>query len=173
MKFKTELEESDIESAFSSYHEYIESTNDRFVVLIHLLMLQNGFLHNDTNQDGSKFLSKNNFFSKLCYTDYKSDKFCIKFDSAVKIVINFMTNVNRLTVQAFLLGYQSDSIFTVNKREIDHLKTKLSYERINDLIIDFKNSILFQLKLYIHETFNSHLLIGKSNSFFPSSNSLF
>jgi hypothetical protein len=166
LKFKIELEDSDIESGFSSYQEYIESTNDRFVVLIHLLMLQNGFMHLDDDQNGSKFLSNYRLFSKLCYTHYKSAKSCIKFDSPVKIIINFMTNVNRITVQAFLSGYQSDNIFIVNKNDIDILKTKINSEKINELIIDFKNSILLKLKLYIYEKFNQDLLIGKSNYLF-------
>ena len=170
LQFKTELDEKDIQYAFLIYKEHIESSSDCFVILIHLIMLQNGFFNSTNNHDDTQFLIKNKFFSKLCYNSYKRHKHEVKFDSSLKIVINFMSSVNRIDVQAFLPDYKSDNIFAISQKVVDSdLSVKgINFKNINDAIINFKDSIVSPLKLFVYERFYHDQLSGKSLIYLPN-----
>jgi hypothetical protein len=173
LKYKLDLDDNDISIAFEKYNSLIDCNNDRFVILIHLIMLQNGFMYTSSDCATSIFLTKHKYFSQLNYNFYKFNKIEIKFETNIKIIINFMSNINRLTIQAFFKNYSTLNIFYVNKKQIDSCLASTESENkcneeLRSLIIEFKNLILNPLKLYFYETYNRGLLIGKSIIYLPN-----
>ena len=174
LKLKLDLEVEDIDLAFEKYKILIDCVNDRFALIIHLVMLQSGFKYiNDEANDTSIFLVKHQYFSQLCYNSYKFDnKFETKFDQNMKIVLNFMSNVNRLTIQAFFKEFKTENV-CVNKKQVDACFDQSSNKpfieaTLGNIIMEFKNSILYQAKLYIYQTYKKDLLIGKSIIYLPN-----
>ena len=163
LNFKLDLNDSDlaflwIENAFFKFKEFIDCTSDRFVILIHLVMLQNGFMHVQNEQDGTQFLVKNLVHSQLCYNSCKYNDYEIKFDSNSVIIINFKKNLDSLIVHVILSDFKNENKFNVNLKEIDTYldRLKKNFNYLNALIVDFKNSILSPLRLFIFETHVNH-----------------
>lgn len=178
LKHKYDINEQDINLGIEKYKNFIQKQEqqqnvciyNRLAILIHLIMLQNGFKYLSIDDNTAKStinLIQHKHFMQLNYNYYnQNDNYHknreIKFDSSIKIIVNVISSVNRFTIQAFYKNYKTTDVLMLNQKQLDACFSDYASPTtsILGIIIDFKNLVLNRLKQHIYET---TYLTSKSN----------
>ena len=168
LKLKIEFDEDDFTSLFEKYSNLAKGNFEQFILVIHLVMLQNGF------KCKNEPINKSTGFTILTYDSYTNVHPRVEIDleqTKVKVVANLMKSINKMTIQVFYKNFKS-LVQEFNKIQIDssiNTTTSKAYpQTLNKLINQFKDSILSPLKCFILKDKDlNELLIGKSIMYLP------
>ena len=151
-----DLNNSIIHRGFDFFASDIDNDKDRLAILLHLILLQNGFRFSYEPNESTKFLNqkKSSLYNKLFYNQVLLKSKKIHFELKSSLIITLLKNGNMLNINLKYGLFDSVS-FCVNLKEFFFMPKvfiarKSDFTEVaRDFSVNFKNKVLNPLKQFI------------------------